>query len=235
MPASVLETSLATKVLAKSYSADFSDSGDYSTTGGLDISLVGEYVSGDRSCITMFNAHTPSPEAFADVSMSNKSAWFEEVAESYPTVAEARDVMAENAAQAKTCHTFTMRSTDGEVVTFRHTVTAAKHGDVDLFLHHFNGETTKYLYEFHLFEGRVEGELMNILWASTNFRADPSKAAWTQFQKVVNQYRKDHPRRSGGSDDSGSGASPVTAVPTSPTPLARHTSTRHLELGRAPR
>lgn len=234
VPSSVLETALVTKALGKYYTVEYSDSGEYPTTGGLTISSMGEYVSGDRACATMFNAHTSSPESFAYVSMTNKSAWFEEVAESYPTVADARDVMAENAAQAKACRTFKMRSTDGDVVTFRHTVTAAKHGDVDMFLHHFNGQTKQYLYEFHLFEGRVQGELMNILWASTNFRADPSSTAFTQFQKVVNQYRKDHPRGSGGDGGQG-GVSPVTAVPTGKVPIPRHPWTGGLAMARAPR
>jgi hypothetical protein len=236
VPASVLETSLATKVLGRYYTVEYSDSGEYPTTGGLNISSMGEYVSGDRACRTMFDAHTSSPESFAYVSMTNKSAWFEEVAESYPTVADARKVMAENTAQAKACRTFKMRTTENEVATFKHTVTAAKHGDVDMFLHHFNAETKRYLYEFHLFEGRVGGELMNIMWASTNFRADPSSTAFTQFQKVVNQYRKDHPRGGNGSDtESGSGASPVTALPTTGAVRPNHRPVSHQVMGRMPR
>ena len=221
VPSAVLEKALVTEVLGKSYSVDQTDSGDYPTTGGLNISSLGEYVSGDRGCLGLFNAHTPSPEAFAYVAMSNKTAWFEEVAESYPTVAEARKVMAENIAQAKTCRTFKMRSTEGEVVTYKHTVTAAKNTgvDADLFLHHINGRTQAYTYEFHLFEGRVGGELVNIIWASSSLRADPSSAAFTQFQKVINAYRKDHPRQGGGGS---SGVSPVTADRASGTPLPSH-------------
>lgn len=212
VPASVLERSLATKVLAKAYTVEQSDSGDYPTTGGLTISSMGEYVSGDRGCLGLFNAHSPSPEAFAYVSMSNKTSWFEEVAESYPSVAAARYVMAENVSQARTCRSLKMRVSEGEVVTYRHTVTARKNADldVDLFLHHFNGRTTQYTYEFHLFEGRVDGELMNILWGSTTLRSDPSSAAFTQFQKVVNAYRKAHPRPDTAATG---GVSPVVAVP----------------------
>jgi hypothetical protein len=200
VPSSVLETSLVTKILAKSYTVDNSDAGDYPSAGGLNISSLGEYVSGDRGCLTMFNAHSPIPEAFAYVAMSNRSAWLEEVAESYPTVTKAREVMAENLSQARTCHTLKIRVAEGEVVSYKHTVTGTKDAarDLDLLLHHFNGQTKAYVYEFHLFEGRVGGELMNILWASTNLRADPSSAAFTQFQKVVNAYRKDHPRQGSG-------------------------------------
>lgn len=219
VPASVLETSLATKILAKSYSVDTTDSGDYPTTGGLDLSAFGEYVSGDPGCRAVFDPHSVSPEAFAFVAMSNKSAWFEEVAESYRTVADAQKVMAENAAEARTCHAFKMRDAgSGEVVPYRHTATAAKNGDVDLFMHHFNGQTKKYVYEVHLFEGRVGGELMNIKWGSISFRADPSSAAFTQFQKVINAYRKDHTRQGSGV---GNGV-PTVAAPPSETALPRH-------------
>lgn len=59
---------------------------------------------------------------------------------------------------------------------------------------------------------------MNIKWGSTSFRADPSSAAFTQFQKVINAYRKDHTRQGNGV---GNGV-PTVAAPPSETALPRH-------------
>ena len=61
----------------------------------------------------------------------------------------------------------------------------------------------------------------------------PSSKAFTQFQKVVNQYRKDHPR-GGGSDAGEGGVSPVTALPTGKV-VPRHPWTGGLTMARAPR
>jgi hypothetical protein len=220
MPASALETALVTKVVRKSYSIDGQDSGDYAMPGGLDITPFGEYVSGNRGCQSLLSSHTVDAASFAYVSMSNKTTSFTEVTESYSTVAEARRVMAQNFVEAKECRTFKMHdNTTGETVTYKHTVTAAKHGDVDLFLHHFNGGSKKWIYEFHMFEGRVDGEMMHMLWSSSAVRTDPSSAAFTQFQKVVNAYRKDHPRQSAGG--SSNGVAPVTAFTNGGTALPR--------------
>jgi hypothetical protein len=220
VPSSVLETALVTKVVRKSYSIDGQDSGDYPMPGGLDITFYGEYVSGNPGCQSLLSPHTVDAASFAYVSMSNKATEFTEVTESYPTVPEAQRVMAQNFVEAKECHTFKMHDTNtGETVTYKHTVTATKHGDVDLFLHHFTGSTKKWVYEFHMFEGRLGGEMMHMLWSSFATRTDPSSAAFTQFQKVVNACRKDHPRQGNGAS---SGVSPVRAVPTGVTGLPRH-------------
>lgn len=190
----VLETTLFSKVAGKTYMLDAEDSGDYWSPAGLEISFFGEYVSGDRGCIGLFTPHDVDAAAFAYVSMSNKATAFEELVESYATVADAQKVMAENLAQAKTCRTFKMKDSGrGEVVTLKHTMTGVARGNVHKLVHHFNGSTKDWIYEFHMLESRVEGEMMHLLWAS-NARTDPSSAAFAQFQKVINAYRAEHPR-----------------------------------------
>lgn len=193
VPSDVLETALVTKVVGKAYTLDAEDAGDYWMPGGLDITFYGEFVSGDRGCQGLLQPHSAEAEAFAYVAMSNKSTEFSEVVESYTTVAEAKRVMAENVSQAKSCRTFKMKDEGGELVRYKHTVTAAKEGDIDMFLHHFNGRGEEYEYEFHMFEGRVGGEMMHMTWSSFA-KTDPSSAAWTHFQKVINAYRQEHPR-----------------------------------------
>lgn len=228
VPSSVLATSLATKILGTSYKVDATDTGDYSSASGLDISGFGEYMSGDRGCLSLMNPHTVNPESFAYVGMSNKTGGLDEVAESYANISQAREVMTENAAQAKTCRTFKMRdSGTGEVVTYRHSATAMKSPDTEteIFLHNFNGGTAKYQYQMHLFEGRLGGEVMNIMWASQNFVADPSPAAWTHFETVINDYRKDHPRGDGGGG--GGSVAPVTSAATGSTTSAQRAPSNH--------
>lgn len=229
VPSSVLASSLATKILSTSYKVDATDTGDYSSASGLDISGFGEYLSGDRGCLSLMKPHTVNPEAFAYVAMSNKTGGLDEVAESYANISDAREVMAENAAQAKTCRTFKMRDIGtGEVVTYRHSATAVKFPDTEteteIFLHNFDGDTAAYQYQMHLFEGRLGGEVMNFMWASQNFRADPSSAAWTHFKTVINDYRKNHPRGDGGG---GSSVAPVTSAPAGVTSLVPHAPSNH--------
>ncbi|HET8765914.1 MAG TPA: hypothetical protein VFM86_01175 [Pedococcus sp.] len=195
MPSDVLKNALLTEVMRKSYTVDTEDSGDFGMPGGLDISYYGTWVSGDRACKPLFEPHPVDPSAFAFVGMHNTSVEFAEATESYATVADAKRVMAQNFAQAKGCHTFRMKdAAHGEVVRYTHSVTATRHGTIDLFLHHFNGSTAEWIYDFHMFEGRVDGEMVHIIWGSSGGKTDPSVPAFRQFQKVVGAYRAGHPR-----------------------------------------
>lgn len=192
----VLKEALATTLLDGSYRVDVLDSGDYPTAGGLDISAYGVFIGGDRGCLATLSPHTVPTRAYAYVAMSNASTRFTQITESYATVADARNVMRENRAQAETCRTFKMIETD-ELVTYEHTVTQSRDGEASMLVHHFIGRGQTQIYTFHMFEGRVGGEMMHLVWTTGTAGTDPSVEAFAHFQKIVGAYRHTSPRQEG--------------------------------------
>lgn len=206
MPSSELKKALATSRLEKSYTVDVEDAGDYWIGGGLGMDYYGEFVSGDPGCLTMFNSHQVSVEAFAYVGMSNKSTELREEVESYAAPSDAQEVMAENVAQAKTCHTLKVRTND-ETVTMKHRVAAQKSGALEVFHHFLTGHSSRWLYDWRMVEVRLDGEMMHLSWSSSS-NADPSAVAVQRFVSVVDAYRTHHPRQASGSGPVGALATP---------------------------
>ena len=193
VPASVLSLALVTTQLGDSFTVDVTQTRDTPVVAGFTLDGIGDLLSGDEACTSLFAGHSVNAAAYAGVELSSSSAIVAEAVESYASVADARTVMAENVAEGRGCHTFTMRI-NGDVYSVEHEGGQAVHGGLEVFQHRLDATSATGAVTIWMVETRLGGEMMHLLWVATG-SFDPRSVAVQVFEDVVTTFRAEHPRR----------------------------------------
>lgn len=203
VPARVLRNAIATTGLGGAYKVTFSGALEGEAPGGMDLSTMGDFVSGGPGCAAMFKPHSQAFGSAAVVLMETKAVGLAVQAESYETPEQAKKVMAENHKQAKGCTTFTMRVHVGErhetaTVLFGSVSGLGGDNDTEWFTARFLARSGYVTYDLETYELRIGGEMLHI----ESYLSDPKSAAQAlqalqaHFEKVITTYRSTHPRPS---------------------------------------
>lgn len=171
---------------------------DTNSVAGLDDGLI--LVSGSAACRQLIDGHPVAPRTDAGEWLRSSNLNFTESLESFSTVAEAEQVMAENVSQLKSCTRFVATMGDDKKhYTWVHhrLVVVTKGGKPTAVMHSLRSTDGSYVIVLH--EVRLGGEIM---FAEVNPRTSKGDAqgpkilvaAEKRFRSVVTAYRANHPR-----------------------------------------
>lgn len=198
VPARVLRDAIATTGLGAPYKLTNGATLDGEAPGGMDLSGIGDFVSGGPGCAAMFKPHSQAFGSAAAVFMETESAVLSVQAESYETPEQAKKVMAENHEQAKGCTTFTMRMHVGEqhetaTVLFGAVSGLGGDNDTDWYNARFLVRSGDYTYDLETYELRIGGEMLHVEFYLGHPKS-ATQALQAHFEKVITAYRSTHPR-----------------------------------------